>query len=194
MEHVYFFRENNSEYVKIGKAINYKNRFNSFKTYCAAGAYVVGTIKCLNGHELENCIHKEFKEYRGKGEFFKLTDSEVKDIINKYSQKPNKEVVEKIAELIQVNDITIDELEKLFIIIKRKKNVKKETTTVEYTKEISPYIDFNKTDIYNFKLFVFDKLNKKISSRMAGGILSMLGFTSKVIKVAGKAKRIQVKI
>ena len=85
MEYVYFFRENHSDYVKIGKTKNdVKERFKDFKVYAPLGAYIVGFIKTNNCHKLEKKLHEFYKDKRVKGEFFKLTDEEVNLKITEY--------------------------------------------------------------------------------------------------------------
>jgi hypothetical protein len=106
MQYVYFFRENYSDFVKIGKTSNeVRQRFRDFKIYAPLGAYIVGFIKTSNCHKLEKELHQFYKDKRVKGEFFKLTDEEVNLKINEYD--PSKgELLSLINQLIIEYDCT----------------------------------------------------------------------------------------
>lgn len=86
MGFIYFFKHKNFEGVKIGMTNkdDVKDRFNAFKTYAPNGAEVLGQIETSNANELEKQIHKDYENCRMEGEFFKLSYSDVQDIIENY--------------------------------------------------------------------------------------------------------------
>lgn len=110
MEYVYFFRHNDSEYVKIGKTVNaVKKRFDQFKVYAPLGAYIVGFINTEDCSELERELHAKYDNFRFEGEFFKLTDKEVHAEIKNHDT--NYEVlVTMINQLIADHNCTMLEI------------------------------------------------------------------------------------
>jgi cyclopropane fatty-acyl-phospholipid synthase-like methyltransferase len=84
---VYFFREHNREYVKIGYSKNgYQERYANFSMYCPDGSYVVGTIITSTPKKLEKEIHNKYASRHKRGEYYTLTDSEVHAIIREYDK------------------------------------------------------------------------------------------------------------
>jgi len=70
-------------YYKIGMAKNFNSRFNSHQCsspfdICVAMAYFVGNMR-----KEENDLHRMFSEKRIKGEWFKLSDDDLKVIANR---------------------------------------------------------------------------------------------------------------
>jgi hypothetical protein len=80
---VYFFKHNNINAIKIGKASGESvlDRFNSFRTYAPFGAEIVGFFETDNGHRDERELHQLFKSHRLQGEFFDISIDMVKNII-----------------------------------------------------------------------------------------------------------------
>lgn len=83
---VYFFRHNDTDYVKIGmtKSDNPKKRFEAFKTYAPSGGEILGYINCKNYRQIEKELHRQYNAYRVNGEWFNITDSEVENSIDSY--------------------------------------------------------------------------------------------------------------
>lgn len=84
---VYFFRHVGLSPVKIGYSENESpiNRFNQFKTYAPFGSEILGFIQTYNASELESNLHKKFTSKRLFGEWFEITEEEVKKEIDFYS-------------------------------------------------------------------------------------------------------------
>jgi hypothetical protein len=84
---VYFFRHIGLTPVKVGYTNNQSpiNRFEQFKTYAPYGSELLGFIISENAKELETQLHKKFSRDRLKGEWFELTEIEVKNTISFYS-------------------------------------------------------------------------------------------------------------
>ena len=77
---VYFFKHTGLEPVKIGYCLTNDphKRFNQFRTYAPFGGDLIGFEKSSMAFELEQGIHDKYKEKRLKGEWFLLTDEEIK--------------------------------------------------------------------------------------------------------------------
>jgi hypothetical protein len=84
---VYFFRHIGLTPVKIGYSENESpiNRFNQFKTYAPFGSEIIGFIQTYNANELESVLHRKFSSKRLLGEWFEITEEEVKGEIDFYS-------------------------------------------------------------------------------------------------------------
>jgi len=78
---VYFFRHIGLSPVKIGYSENESpiNRFNQFKTYAPFGSEILGFIQTYNANELESNLHRKFSSKRLLGEWFEITEVDVKD-------------------------------------------------------------------------------------------------------------------
>lgn len=84
---VYFFRHIGLSPIKIGYTDSESpiHRFNSFKTYAPYGSEILGFIIISNAKELETNLHKKYANKRLQGEWFELTEDEVKYEIDFYS-------------------------------------------------------------------------------------------------------------
>jgi hypothetical protein len=87
---VYFVLNEGKNLVKIGKALNLKNRLSSLQTSSADNLCVAGRIVAKNPERLEARLHKRFNKLRVRGEWFQYTD-ELKIFITKeaYSEGEN---------------------------------------------------------------------------------------------------------
>jgi hypothetical protein len=84
---VYFFRHIGLTPVKIGYSTNESpiNRFEQFKTYAPYGAEIVGFIQTTEAKEIETRLHNKYQSKRLNGEWFELTDDEIKKEIEIYT-------------------------------------------------------------------------------------------------------------
>jgi hypothetical protein len=84
---VYFFKHVGLSPVKIGYSNNESpfNRFNQFKTYAPFGSEILGFIIISDAIELEQQLHKKYASKRLEGEWFDLTEEEVKKEIDFYT-------------------------------------------------------------------------------------------------------------
>jgi hypothetical protein len=193
MEYVYFFRENNRPYVKIGLARNDVNsRFQSFKTYAPNGAYIVGQISTKDCVSLENKLHKDYENVRFNGEFFKLTDEEVYSIISEYDVNFGM-VYEKINSLIVDYNLTMKEINDSLKIMHRKQSSQK--TNVDILKYIQPAteddLDINfltNTDIIDFIESI--DTDFEINQYHLGISLKNLGFIKKKKRLGKTVKMV----
>lgn len=86
---VYFFRHVGLEPIKIGYSQNESpiNRFNQFKTYAPFGAEIVGFIQTDEARDIESKLHLKYISKRLDGEWFLISEEEVKNEINFYTSK-----------------------------------------------------------------------------------------------------------
>lgn len=80
----YIMVDDESGYYKIGKSINPEFRE---KTLC----YATPKIRTVAVHEedIEGMIHKKYDDFRIRGEWFSLSESQVNNIITKYKFQTN---------------------------------------------------------------------------------------------------------
>jgi hypothetical protein len=126
MEYVYFFREVNRPYVKIGMARNDINdRFQSFKCYAPLGAYIVGYIETKDCCKLEKQLHEKFKDKRLKGEFFNLTDDEVYAEINLHN-KSFGQIIYLLNDLMNIHGISSKDIYEIVLEKFTKEHLKRQ--------------------------------------------------------------------
>ena len=116
---VYFFRHIGLSPVKIGYSENESpiNRFNQFKTYAPFGSEILGFIQTYNANELESNLHKKFTSKRLLGEWFEITEEEVKKEIDFYSS---------IEDVKERNEFQIEWAKKLH---NKRNNIQEEINT-----------------------------------------------------------------
>lgn len=123
-EFVYFFKHNNVNGIKIGKASGESvlERFMSFKTYAPFGASIVGFFETDNGFRDEKELHQRFKDFRLQGEFFDISIDLVNNIIfeknkdyhkslilfNEWIANPENDTIKLISLFKKSNDKFID--------------------------------------------------------------------------------------
>ena len=88
--YVYFIRAENG-LVKIGKAVNPKNRFGTIKTASPVPVELLAFTEADSG--LEKFLNKYFAEHRSHGEWFKV-NKEIEDLIDKINA--NESVIKSI--------------------------------------------------------------------------------------------------
>lgn len=81
----YLMIDENTGYVKIGRSTNPKHREKTLQSEkpCISLIYVCD-------EDIETLLHTEYKEKRKRGEWFDLSDTEIKDIVKKYHFKKSK--------------------------------------------------------------------------------------------------------
>ena len=97
---VYFFKHIGLTPIKIGYSENESpfNRFTQFKTYAPYGSEILGFIIISDAKELETLLHKKYASKRLNGEWFELTEDEVKYEIDFYT---------KVSEVQERNEFQI---------------------------------------------------------------------------------------
>lgn len=76
--YVYFIRESGMQRIKIGKADDPEQRKKELSTGSAHNHEIVHLIKSENPFKTENLFHKHFREKRCKGEWFDITEKELR--------------------------------------------------------------------------------------------------------------------
>lgn len=84
---VYFFRHVGLSPVKIGYSTNESPlaRFNQFKTYAPYGSEILGFIQTSDSKTIETKLHLKYASKRLFGEWFDITEDEVKKEVDVYS-------------------------------------------------------------------------------------------------------------
>jgi hypothetical protein len=84
---VYFFRHIGLTPVKIGYSTNESplNRFNQFKTYAPYGSEILGFIQTDESKTIETKLHLKYANKRLSGEWFEITEQDVKTEVDFYS-------------------------------------------------------------------------------------------------------------
>lgn len=84
---VYFFRHIGLSPIKIGYSTNESplDRFMQFKTYAPYGSEILGFIQTIDAKSLESKLHLKYSQKRLSGEWFEITEEEVENVINFYS-------------------------------------------------------------------------------------------------------------
>jgi phage anti-repressor protein len=83
---VYFIQEGKSKYYKVGFTHDLPDRLQKLQTANRQDLSVYKSFICHSSSLLETIIHRDFKEYNVRGEWFKLEKSMIKSIIQKYSK------------------------------------------------------------------------------------------------------------
>jgi hypothetical protein len=65
---------------KIGKSVNVPDRLKTFEIKLPFDFKLIHTIKCKNYHYAESVLHKHYARHRVDGEWFQLSDDNVKEI------------------------------------------------------------------------------------------------------------------
>lgn len=190
MQYVYFFRQVNSPYVKIGKASNDINdRFCAFKTYAPLGAYIVGYIECDNCHFLEKSIHLKYSEKRLKGEFFSLTDDEVYSEINIHN--PDFSImVSYIKQFMLETGITCNQILSL-VKSKYENTINQKYKYSDNEKFIELLKSLSGNRLTNYELVeLFIENGFEVETISFGKYLKSLGYENKAAKIGGIVKRV----
>ena len=78
--YVYFIKDNDSKKIKIGSTFNIGKRIKSFETGNASDLSVFLSIKTIDHKKLETEIHKAFKPFLYKNEWYSLEEIGNKNI------------------------------------------------------------------------------------------------------------------
>ncbi|QGH33513.1 hypothetical protein GI584_05545 [Gracilibacillus salitolerans] len=76
--YVYFIKESGMDHIKIGKADDPEQRKKELSTGSAHTHEIVHLIKSKKPYKTENLFHSYFHDKRFKGEWFDLTESELR--------------------------------------------------------------------------------------------------------------------
>lgn len=145
-QRVYLFKQIGTDYVKIGMTKNSDvlDRFRSFCTYSPLGAEIVGVIATNDALFLEKQLHKEYKDKRLCGEFFRLSENECMAIIKKYNDQKRNNAISIFYEIITNDDFDID------LILDNLKQQRKriDIPSTEYFNLVKAFKENNKSDVW----------------------------------------------
>ncbi len=79
--HVYVLRDEATGLMKIGRATNIKNRLSAINTGSPTGITLVYSFEASDCQLHESVLHERYAEKRVRNEWFSLSESDVKDII-----------------------------------------------------------------------------------------------------------------
>jgi len=137
---VYFFRHIGLSPIKIGYSTQESpiNRFNQFKTYAPYGSEILGFIITDEAKKIETKLHLKYSQKRLMGEWFEISEKEVIDEINFYSN---------IEDIKERNNFQIEWAKKInekkekseLILLKSKEDIK-----TEFIKEYKKNTKINK--------------------------------------------------
>ena len=108
MSVVYFVKHKFMKPIKIGFTSNLTKRLQSLKVTSPYGLDLIGRILSPEPKELESKLHKRLKSKRLNGEWFDISISEVKDIIDEYDED-YKSDLNKIHNLLAEKNLSIRE-------------------------------------------------------------------------------------
>jgi hypothetical protein len=171
-ELVYFFRQNGTNYVKIGYTTksDVKMRFTQFCTYAPFGGKVLGVIKTESGITTERQIHNELAHRRLKGEFFNISEDDCNKIIYRYNSDEmnciisnfniwlcnEKSNIESLNDLFKkaINPVKQEENNQLITDLILKYFNREQRTVWMTSTEVMQYIlDKEQLDIKSMKIF-----------------------------------------
>ena len=108
MSVVYFVKHKTMKPIKIGVTSNLTKRLQALRVSCPYGLDLIGRILSPEPKELESKLHKRLKSKRLNGEWFDISISEVKDIIDEYDED-YKSDLNKIHNLLAEKNLSIRE-------------------------------------------------------------------------------------
>jgi hypothetical protein len=179
---VYFFQSVGLTPIKIGMTNNLdlELRISSLKTSCPYGGKLIGFIKCENPDKLEKSLHEKYKNLRTYGEWFNISEEEVKMLINEHSPK----------------------LQEMFIKFEAYMSIGGQLPKIA-EKNFANKIDLELIDFINSDLSILNfpisevreiiksnvKKYEKSTDKNIGMAMSLIGYKSVVKKVNGRTAR-----
>ena len=176
---VYFFRHLTKKPIKIGYTAKPtpKKRFLQFKTYAPFGAELLGFIRCEEPESLEKELHNKYSEKRIKGEWFNISEDDVKKDIQIYTnygekvRRSNYEIgymdyLEEIFQGKSINinndinsflddykfkDINISRKELRSIFLDKFPLRKKDITPQKFNRDVRIYAKYHNIDLFEKK-------------------------------------------
>ena len=82
MKKVYLMKDNNNNLYKIGVSNNPQKRLKTFQTGNAGDVELIYEIECDSPHIVEGTLHKYFRTYKVKNEWFDLDNEVVNNFKN----------------------------------------------------------------------------------------------------------------
>ena len=128
--YIYLIRQGDSNYYKIGMSKNPKNRLKDFQVASPQKLTLKHISECENAepNQQEASLHKKFKEYHVRGEWYRFNENQISWVINildTHSTEKHRKKMEKIFRgmlpyILRTHDIIIDLGKKDVSIVKKR--------------------------------------------------------------------------
>ncbi len=69
-------------YTKIGVATRVKRRVNEIQACSPIQLFVLGSKEVAKSYELEKYLHEEYRDFRTRGEWFKLSVVQIRELLD----------------------------------------------------------------------------------------------------------------
>lgn len=83
--------QNITEYTKIGFTTDIEKRIKSLQTASPTGVKVIYLVESEYAYKLEQALHKRYSSKNSNLEWFKLTPTDIENIINWIEKQKNRE-------------------------------------------------------------------------------------------------------
>ena len=185
--YVYVFKMIGTDYFKIGMTNkeSVKSRLDSFKVYAPNGVEVVQVISSKTPLKLEKDLHLKFESKRMKGEFFKLTESDLK-YLDLFQSEKTIELKNFFWTYIFDNNLTIDDVKTLFLSKNMYQNNDKATDVINY---VESNLIGNELTCTEIKDFLLNDCEIEINTKSLGSILKN-SYEQKIKKIDGINHRV----
>ena len=117
---------------KIGKANNVNDRIKRFEVKIPFDIDLEFSFLVKNSFEFESMLHRQYDKKRLSGEWFDLSEDDIKAIIQKGISKEIEDAQNGLEDLIQIE--------------RAKKRIKRYSNTAEYVKYLESLLVFNGID------------------------------------------------
>jgi predicted GIY-YIG superfamily endonuclease len=87
--------QNIPEYTKIGFTTDIEKRIKSLQTASPTGVKVIYLVESDYAYKLEQALHKRYSSKNSNLEWFKLTASDIEDIISWIEKQKNRKIKKK---------------------------------------------------------------------------------------------------
>jgi hypothetical protein len=178
--YVYFFRQVDSPYVKIGftNGESVVGRFASFKTYAPIGATIEAVIESANAKKLESELHQKYSHNRVSGEFFQMTKEEVEAVRCKHEGADVRNLRNAIEAFI--SNASLVEMSKLKNALARGSFYNDDETVQKNHKLVVNALNgrfvgarFTATEVQGFLMDTIDEIEDLPSLREIGAVLKI---------------------
>jgi|694.fasta_scaffold45318_6 hypothetical protein len=193
--YVYFFRQLESPYVKIGYTNNesVSMRFAAFKMYSPLGATIDAVIESSNAKLLESELHVRYAAKRVSGEFFQMTSDEV-EAIRRANEGSDERDLRNVIEVF-ISSGSCDDMKRLKNMILKVAPTYDNTQKLKIEVLVHDVVNkrfigtrFTATEVQNFLADTIDDIEDLPSLKQIGEVLK-LTYKIKSYKVNGQSRK-----
>ena len=87
--------QNIPEYTKIGFTTDIEKRIKSLQTASPTGIRIIYLVESDYAFKMEQSLHKRYSSKNSNLEWFKLSDTDIEEIINWIEKQKNKKILKK---------------------------------------------------------------------------------------------------